>query len=325
MMNTVIGKDIDLAAKHLINGNLVAIPTETVYGLAANAFSAENVVKIFEAKNRPFFDPLIIHTYSLAKVLEWIPVIDSRLLQLAEAFWPGPLTLLLPKPDFIPDIVTSGLERVAIRVPNHSLTLSLLSHLDFPLAAPSANPFGYVSPTTAQHVYEQLNQKLAYILDGGDAQIGVESTIVGLENDKITIYRKGGLTVEEIQSLLPNEEIVIKSHSSSQPAAPGMLESHYSPNKKVYLGIDVLNELKDFDKNKIGILVFNEFYNDIPHKNQIKLSENGDINEAAKNLFSSLRAFDKLDIEILIIKDLLPENGLGIAVNDRLKRAAAKG
>ena len=304
MMNTVIGKDIDLAAKHLINGNLVAIPTETVYGLAANAFSAENVVKIFEAKNRPFFDPLIIHTYSLAKVLEWIPVIDNRLLQLAEAFWPGPLTLLLPKPDFIPDIVTSGLERVAIRVPNHSLTLSLLSHLDFPLAAPSANPFGYVSPTTALHVYEQLNQKLAYILDGGDAQIGVESTIVGLEKDKITIYRKGGLTVEEIQSLLPNEEIVIKSHSSSQPAAPGMLE--------------------DFDKNKIGILVFNEFYNDIPHKNQIKLSENGDINEAAKNLFSSLRAFDKLDIEILIIKDLLPENGLGIAVNDRLKRAAAK-
>ena len=186
-----IGKDIEKSAALLASGELVAIPTETVYGLAGNALDEKAVVQIFKSKNRPRFDPLIVHVAGIDQVYNYVESIPEELKALAEAFWPGPLTLLLTKKSIIPDLVTSGLGKVGVRVPNHALTLSLLERLDFPLAAPSANPFGYISPTSASHVQDHLGDKLAYILDGGHCEVGLESTIVGMEEGQVIIYRLG--------------------------------------------------------------------------------------------------------------------------------------
>src|ERR1035437_8374682 len=204
-----IGIDIEKAKQILQEGGLVAIPTETVYGLAANALNKDAVFKIIEAKNRPHFDPLIIHTDSIEKVKLHVSDFPQWAQQLANAFWPGPLTLLLPKKNSIPDLVTSGLPQVAVRIPNHPLTLQLLKSLDFPLAAPSANPFGYVSPTNAEHVAAQLQGSVDYILDGGPCDVGIESTIVGFEDGKITIYRLGGLAIEDIEKLVGKVQVKI--------------------------------------------------------------------------------------------------------------------
>ena len=216
----LIGQDISQAKRVLDEGELVAIPTETVYGLAGNALNPVAVASIFETKNRPSFDPLIVHIPSLDVAENYVIDIPDPLRKLAEQFWPGPLTLLLPRKNTIPDIVTSGLERVAIRVPDHSLTLELLSQLDFPLAAPSANPFGYISPTSPQHVDAQLGERISYILDGGKCRVGLESTIVGMEENEIVVYRLGGLEISEIERIVG--EVTVKSHSSSNPQFPGL-------------------------------------------------------------------------------------------------------
>jgi L-threonylcarbamoyladenylate synthase len=187
-----VGVDIERAAAFLRKGQLVAIPTETVYGLAGNALDLKSVSSIFETKNRPSFDPLILHVASLEQVSPFVSEFPEKLKCLAEAFWPGPLTVLLPRKASVPDLVTSGLDRVAVRVPNHPLTLALLAQLDFPLAAPSANPFGYISPTQAAHVAAQLGSQVPYILDGGACAVGLESTIVGMEVEQVVIYRLGG-------------------------------------------------------------------------------------------------------------------------------------
>lgn len=315
-----IGKDITKAKQLLQNGNLVAIPTETVYGLAANALNPEAVAKIFEAKQRPSFDPLIVHTYSVKKALEYVSEINPLLLKLAEQVWPGPLTLLLPRKSCIPDLVTSGLDRVGIRVPNHALTLDLLKQLNFPLAAPSANPFGYISPTTPQHVDKQLGQKINYILDGGGCEVGLESTIVGEENGKITVYRLGGLSVEEIENII-NEQVEVQLNQSSNPKAPGQLKSHYAPSKPFLLG-NLKMLLSNHSDKKIGVLAFGNIAIEPGNKCLVKnLSPTGNYKEAAIHLFSYLRELDELDIE-LIIAEPLPEIDLGRAINDRLKRAA---
>ncbi|MCS6796546.1 MAG: L-threonylcarbamoyladenylate synthase, partial [Raineya sp.] len=208
----MISTDIDLAEKLLRNNQLVAIPTETVYGLAGNAFSEEAVAQIFAVKNRPTFDPLIVHSDSLEKIKNFVSDFPEKAMILAQKFWAGSLTLLLPKKSIIPDLVTAGLPTVAVRIPKHPLTLQLLQRLDFPLAAPSANPFGYISPTTAHHVAEQLGEKIPLILDGGICSVGVESTIVGFEGDKAIIYRLGGISVESIQETIG--EVEVKTHSS---------------------------------------------------------------------------------------------------------------
>lgn len=314
-----IGKDIQKGKDFLEKDELVAIPTETVYGLAANALNPIAVAKIFEAKERPTFDPLIVHTYSLHEVYKFVTNIHPALLKLAEAFWPGPLTLLLPKKEIIPSLVTSGLDRVGVRVPNHSLTLDLLSQLNFPLAAPSANPFGYISPTTAMHVEKQLGTKIPYILDGGSCEVGLESTIVGEENGEIIIYRLGGLSVDEIETSVG--KVSVQLNQSSNPKAPGQLKSHYAPKKPVYIGN--LNELqKQYSDKKIGAIVFG---NDIKLNESIlinNLSSTKNYQEASANLFSYLRELDEADVDV-IITELLPETGLGLAINDRLRRAAA--
>jgi L-threonylcarbamoyladenylate synthase len=311
-----IGQNIEEAKKYLLAKNVVGIPTETVYGLAANALDNEAITKIFEVKNRPFFDPLIVHTYSIAEFEKYIFDFNPKAIKLAEKFMPGPLTLLLPKKNIIPDLITAGLPKVAIRIPNHELTLDLLKTLDFPLAAPSANPFGYVSPTSAKHVADQLGSKIPYILDGGQASIGLESTIVGFEGNKTIVYRKGGLAIEEIEDLIG--KVVVKEHSDSNPTAPGMLKSHYSPN----LNVLIWDENTQFLNSRNGAIVFDKYIDEIPVQNQLMLSKSSNLNEAAQNIFAYLREIETFDIDNLYVK-LLPENGLGRAINDRLRRAAA--
>ncbi|MFD2202081.1 L-threonylcarbamoyladenylate synthase [Shivajiella indica] len=315
-----IGKDIYKAKSFLEQGDLVGIPTETVYGLAGNALNPDAVARIFAVKNRPSFDPLILHTYDLERVENFTLDIPEQLLPLAEKYWPGPLTLLLPKKEIVPDLVTSGLDKVAVRIPNHPLTRELLAILDFPLAAPSANPFGYISPTNANHVNDQLGDKIPYILDGGICNVGLESTIVGIEDGKVTVYRLGGLELDKIEAVVGNVQLM--AHSSSNPKSPGMLKSHYSPKKPFIVGD--LSELVKFYTSKgvdFAVLSFDKEIEEIPKFRQIQLSRNKDLSEAAKNLFASMRALDSLDVSV-ILSELLPEEGLGRAINDRLRRAS---
>lgn len=313
----LIGKNIDHAIALLKQGELVAIPTETVYGLAGNALNDQAIARIFATKNRPSFDPLIVHTSSWKRLEKLVKSIPDQAHLLGNAFMPGPLTLLLPKKDLIPDIVTSGSPIVAVRIPKHPLTLELLEKLPFPLAAPSANPFGYISPTTPAHVAQQLGDRIPYILDGGACDVGVESTIVGFASDQPVIFRKGGIAVEAIEALIG--PVAVKSHSTSNPQAPGMLQSHYAPKVPLQLGkIDRL--LNKFDRTSVGIISFQKKYEGVPEKHQVILSETGDFTEAARRLFAGMRYLDSLPLEA-ILAELLPEVDLGRAINDRLRRA----
>lgn len=315
-----IGKDIDLAKVKLQNGGLVAIPTETVYGLGANALDEKAVLTIFEAKNRPFFDPLIIHVASLAAVETYASFNDERLMKLAHRFWPGPLTLLLQKKSVVPDIVTSGLDTVAVRVPNHSLALSLLNAVSFPVAAPSANPFGYVSPTEPEHVNKQLGNHVDYILDGGKCTVGIESTIVGVEGGEVCVFRLGGLSIEEIEACIG--KVQLRINLSSNPKAPGQLKNHYAPSKPLHIGL--MSEWPNNNPSKkIAAVVFGKQAKVYENVTLFNLSENKNMNEAAINLFTMLRAIDEGDFD-LIVAELLPEEGLGRAINDRLRRAESK-
>lgn len=314
----MIGKDLQKAKALLESGALVAIPTETVYGLAGNALDENAVTQIFKVKNRPSFDPLIIHTSSFERIHNYAES-NAQAELLAKEFMPGPLTLLLPKKETISDLVTAGSSRVAIRIPRHPLCSELLYSLDFPVAAPSANPFGYISPTNAQHVADQLGDKISYILDGGPCEVGLESTIVGFENGLATVYRKGGVPVETIKEIAG--DVQVKAHSTSNPSAPGMLKSHYAPRVPVKLGFDI-SLLKKYPVEKIGTIRFKSPIDGIPEENQLILSKSGDYAEAARNLFAGMRSLDQLDLEI-ILAELLPEEDLGLAINDRLRRAAA--
>jgi L-threonylcarbamoyladenylate synthase len=313
-----IGTDWQVAKTWLESGNVVGIPTETVYGLAGNALNPDAVLTIFRVKNRPSFDPLIVHTDSLEKVSGFVSKIPDTARQLAETFWPGPLTLLLPKRDQISDLVTSGLPTVAVRIPNHRLTLELLRSLDFPLAAPSANPFGYISPTTAQHVADQLGDQVPYILDGGPAAVGLESTIVGFEANKPTVYRLGGMALDQIEAIIG--PVDVRSHSTSNPKAPGMLSSHYAPRKPLTL---LQPGESPQASERMGALAFREPFSGIAPERQRVLSPTGDMNEAAKNLFAYMRTLDSLDVD-RIYAELLPNQGLGWAINDRLRRASTR-
>ena len=314
-----IGQDIQ-QAKHLLEkGELVAIPTETVYGLAGNALDSTTVAKIFQVKNRPSFDPLIVHVSSLKAAHSFVAVIPKQAEQLVRRFWPGPLTLLLAKKEIIPDLVTAGLDRVGIRCPDHPLTQALLEQITFPLAAPSANPFGYVSPTSAQHVQDQLGEKISYILDGGRCRIGIESTIVGWEDQQPVIYRLGGVSPEQIESVIG--KVNVRAHSTSQPQAPGQLKSHYAPRKKFLLG-DIQELAKKYPVDRCGILSFQNNATGISSDFHLILSSSGDLNEAARNLFFMLRQFDNMNIDIVLAEEV-PNVGLGRAINDRLRRAAS--
>lgn len=312
------GTDLARAAALLRAGELVAMPTETVYGLAGNALDAAAVARIFEVKDRPRFDPLIVHVAALEQARALVTHIPPAAQLLADAFMPGPLTLLLPRSGLIPDLVTAGSPLVAVRVPAHPMAQALLALLDFPLAAPSANPFGYISPTTAAHVAQQLGSKIPYILDGGPCTVGIESTIVGFYGEGPVILRKGGISVEAIEAIVG--PVAVREHSSSHPEAPGMLKSHYAPRVPLVLG-HLPTLLAAHEGRAVGLLSLSDHYAQVPAEWQVQLSPTGDLAEAARQLFAALRYLDGLPIS-LIVGELVPEEGLGRGINDRLRRAA---
>lgn len=312
------GTDIALAAHHLCGGKLVGIPTETVYGLAANALDELAVAGIFEAKKRPAFDPLIVHLADFAQVEKYCENVPDLAFRLAETFCPGPLTFILSKKPIIPDLVSSGHPTVGIRIPNHPLTLALLRQLDFPLAAPSANPFGYVSPTTAQHVTDQLGDAVAYVLDGGPCAVGLESTIIDLSSSVPKVLRLGGLSLEALETALGQKLEV--QRSSSNPKAPGMLLKHYAPGVRMLWETDAPPILPA----KTACLRFSSPHPKLPSAQQWILSTNGSLSQAASRLFAALREIDAAKFELILV-ERFPDVGLGLAINDRLSRAVQSG
>ncbi len=318
-MTTKISNSVTEAIDYLNQGEIIAIPTETVYGLAGNAYQAETVIKIFEIKNRPFFNPLIVHTYSIEKSLEFVANWHPLLLKLAEHFTPGALTFLLPKKDIIPDLVTAGSPLVAVRIPKHPVTLTLLENLKYPLAAPSANPFGYVSPTSSKHVLHSLNGKIPLILEGGPSEIGLESTIIGAVNDELVIYRLGGVPIEAIEKITGKIKTIKKS--SSHPDAPGMLIQHYAPHKKLIVTNDLEKYLQTHKFDKLGIIFFGEEIK--IDKPKLNLSPEKSFSEAAKNLFGYFRAIEEWEVDYVVI-EWFEDWWLGKALNDRIRRAASE-
>ena len=311
---------IHRGAEIIKKGGIVAFPTETVYGLGADAFNPLAVARIFEVKRRPYFDPLIIHVANPVDVKKLVKEIPSNAKKLTERFWPGPLTVVLLKKEDIPDIVTAGLPTVAIRMPNHSMALTLIKECKCPIAAPSANPFGYLSPTTAEHVRDQLGDQVDLILDGGPCPVGVESTILYFLEEKPRLLRPGGVSLEEIESIIGKVEI---GPIEDRPSAPGMLPKHYAPRTPIIL--DWSKKNLDFYKDKkIGLLAFQEQKNFLKFHQIEVLSEKGDFREAAANLFSAIRRLDAHHLD-LILAETIPEVGLGRAIMDRLRRATSKG
>lgn len=305
----------------------MAFPTETVYGLGGLATDPKAIRAIFKAKNRPKFDPLIVHFSGLEMIRKYGIQLGESELKLAKKFWPGPLTLIVKRPKQIPSLVTSGLDTMAIRIPKHKVALRLIEQLGHPVAAPSANPFGYLSPVTAQHVEEQLGRKVEMILDGGSCSVGVESTIIDVSTRKPKFLRPGGISITEIERTLGKG--LAKDSSSKKPHAPGQLKSHYAPKKRLIL-LSRKRILERFEKaeqkrENIAFLFFTapparRKQSPIP---MLVLSEKGDDKEAARKLFSHLHLLDGSDALYLIAEKPDP-SGLGHAILDRLTRASKK-
>ena len=308
------------AVNVLLKGQIVGLPTETVYGLGADATNEAAIAEVFKAKNRPSFDPLIVHVPTLDAVKE-IAELSEAAEQLFLAFSPGPLTVVLPKKNTIPDLVTSGHNTVAVRIPAHPVMLEVLQSSGLYIAAPSANPFGFASPTTAQHVLDQLGSIISGVVDGGPCSVGIESTIVDMSSDAPKVLRLGGMALEQLERVLGG---ITTELSSSNPSAPGMLTSHYNPGTPLELFDDrdaLLTALKsNSNPNGIGILYWGET---IGHGSSFNLSELKSDSEAACNLFKGLRLLGRAPVTNIYVH-LLPEYGLGRAVNDRLQRAANK-
>lgn len=322
-MNSTIGTDILMAIRFLEQGKLVAIPTETVYGLAANGLRNDAVLAIYEAKNRPQFNPLILHFANPGQLAKFGLQLPEQAAALASKFSPGALTYVIPASDAIPDLVTAGTGAVAVRFPAHPVTQALLRQLDFPLAAPSANPSGYVSPTTSQHVAEQLGDKVAYILEGGASEIGLESTIVSFLEDQPRLLRHGGISLEEIEGVVGKLGLPQKGYVDN-PVAPGMLARHYATKHPIQIGdLQQLTAaaLTSFRPTDLVVIGFNEAVDSIPATHQFILSPTGNLREAAQRLFAALRLADAMDVQLILAANF-PEQGLGRAINDRLQRAA---
>jgi L-threonylcarbamoyladenylate synthase len=317
---SIISKDIQKAVTLLTDEQLVAIPTETVYGLAGNIFSEKAIKSIFSTKKRPFFNPLIVHIPSIASLSDIVTHVPEKAKLLAAAFWPGSLTLVLKKSNKIPYLITAGKDTVAVRVPNHPVTLELLKQLPFPLAAPSANPFGSISPTKPTHVENYFKNDIQMVLDGGSCANGIESTIIGFENDEPIIYRLGALPVEDIEAIIG--KVLVKNKKEESPDAPGMLARHYAPQTSTLLVADVAAEVKKHSEKKIGVLVFKSSLND-ENITEIILSREGSLQEAAARLYDAMHELDTKNLDIIIAERFV-EFGLGKSINDRLQRATFK-
>lgn len=310
-----LSPDILHAAHLLREGKVVAFPTETVYGLGANALDPMAVARIFELKERPSFDPLIVHIADIREIDRITTSNDHRVQQLAARFWPGPLTIILPKSNLIPDIVTSGLSTVGIRMPANPIARELIRVAGCPVAAPSANKFGQLSPTLASHVAKQLPD-VDYILDGGQSAVGIESTIISLNDQGFEILRHGVITKEEIEQLIPYHALPVEEKTNI--VSPGMLKSHYSPEKPLYIiGSDYTAPA---DRSRVGLLSYRG--DDISGYTQIEtLSSTGDLKTCAVNLFAAIHRLEESDVDF-IVAEPVPEQGIGIAVMDKLRKAA---
>ncbi len=316
----MISTDRVAAVELLRKGDLVALPTETVYGLAAKALNPIAVAKIFEAKERPRFDPLIVHLPNrdwLERIVD-VPADDRQLIgKLADNFWPGPFTMILPKREIIPDIVTAGLSTVAVRLSAHPVFSEIVGELHEPLAAPSANRFGRVSPTTAQHVLDELDGRIPLIIDAGPTQHGIESTIVAIGNSKIAILRRGPITHEQLSEFAEVSSLV----STPTIFSPGQLPSHYAPRTPLCL-IDNAEAFPSQKHQRVGLLAWNGAFRGAHAFAAVRiLSDREDFREAAANLFRYLRELDTLDLD-LIVAERVPSRGLGAAIMDRLERAS---
>ena len=319
-------RNLDFLARRLQAGDVVGVPTETVYGLAANALDARACAKIFRAKGRPAEDPLIVHIHSVTQ-LDLICQPNKTALRLAQKFWPGALTLVLPKKKSIPDIVTAGRDSVAVRMPRHPLFRRLLKLAGLPLAAPSANPFGYISPTTADHVRQGLGKKIRHILDGGPAQIGLESTIVDLRDPKKpAILRPGAVTATDLAHALGRTLPVARSIRVKAPTtgqiAPGLLARHYSPRTPLVLH-PVMSASAGASAAPAEAFVFLRRPKGPTAANVFWLDARGDLRGVARRLFTTLRRLDEMKFKRIHV-ELAPRHGIGLAINDRLRRAAAR-
>lgn len=323
-MKCVISQDINAGAELIRNGELVAFATETVYGLGANALDPDAVAQIFEVKQRPHFDPLIVHISSINQLDKLTFGLSKQAEKLAEQFWPGPLTLVLPKKDLVPDLVTSGLGSVAIRIPAHPIARQLLEAVELPIAAPSANKFGCLSPTHAEHVAEQLGSEIKLILDGGACTVGVESTVVQCLGELPVLLRPGGISLEEIESCIGQVRLAeIADHAeANSPVSPGMLPRHYAPRTRLL----IVNNLDEVPARGInGLLSLypleETFLKGCQFSAQEILSPAGDLKVAAGRLFTALRNLDAAGIDNIVALRM-PEKGLGRTINNRLERAA---
>lgn len=314
-------ESIRLAGRIIKTGGLVAFPTETVYGLGCDAMNADAAVKVFEAKGRPRFDPLIVHIADpeqLDAVVASLPPIAYKLI---DEFWPGPLTLVLPKQPAIPDLVTAGLSTVAVRMPNHPVAQVFIRQAGTPIAAPSANPFGYVSPTTAQHVADGLGHNVDLILDGGPCPVGVESTIVSLVGLQPELLRPGSITIEELSDVIG--AIRLASSVNQQPIAPGQLSRHYATQTQVTILASAGARPILKDGERAGLLIHSQAREPDDRFAAVEvLSTTGDLREAARHLFAALRRLDSLCLD-RIYAEPCKEERLGVAIMDRLRRCAA--
>jgi L-threonylcarbamoyladenylate synthase len=307
------------AARLLKEGEVVAIPTETVYGLAGNAFEPKALAKIFAAKERPTFDPLIVHIADIAQLSDIAKDIPDSAYKLAEAYWPGPMTIILPKKDCIPDLCTSALPSVAVRFPSHPIAQAIIKESGLPLAAPSANLFKHVSPTTAEHVAAQLADRIAGIVDGGPCSVGVESSIISLTGEKPTVLRPGAITPEMFAKVLGDVAIKESTSKPGQPMlAPGQCDTHYRPQVPLYYGeIPVGYTLPEHTVR----IAFGTQAGPIPAT--VNLSATGDMVEATSKLYAFMHDLDKTEYDLILV-DPIPNTGVGMALNDRLKRASIK-
>jgi len=312
-----------MAAEIIRRGGLVVFPTETVYGLGADACNPIAVARIFEVKRRPAIDPLIIHVADAESARTYGEIPDKWAPALMRKFWPGPLTLVVRKRSTVPSIVTAGLDTVAIRVPAHPVAQSLIRASGTAIAAPSANPFGYVSPTMAEHIHGELFDQIDLLLDGGACGVGLESTIVSLIGPSPLILRAGGITGEEIAQVLETGSLPISAKSHALPQAPGQLARHYATRTPLEIVPDDDRGAFLCAGDKVGLLTLKSPSRPERFASVEVLSETGNLREAAANLFAALRRLDALGLD-RIIASPIPEKGLGIAIMDRLHRCAAR-
>jgi L-threonylcarbamoyladenylate synthase len=321
-------ENIRRAGEALAAGRLVAIPTETVYGLGADAFNERAVARVFEAKARPSFDPLIVHIAELSQADRVVRELPAAARALMERLWPGPLTLILPKRAEVPDLVTSGLDTVALRFPSNTVAQAVIRAAGTPVAAPSANPFGYLSPTTAHHVAAMLGARVDFIVDGGPCAIGVESTVLDVTGERPVVLRPGGMPVETIEEVVGPVEIL--DRTDARPTSPGQLPSHYAPRTRLLL-VPAGGLAWAKPKGRAAALVFDDRSRAALTASRASrafrvlrvLSPGADLLEAAARLFSTLHELDRGGFDE-IWAERLPEEGLGRAVNDRLYKASEK-